>query len=308
MSEDNDVIFRQVGRTAAPEASGTPIPEVEVEREVTVDDHLDRLLAVWDTMDNAAQAIATSLPDQMTASAERLESARLKMREVLQAAVLAVHKSAKETSPKARRSDTLLRVFQMDDIAYFDPDKSRPLLAADALAHAVVQPPFPAMDDARRPHQSVFATAQLLAPHRFEIGGTSYIQFDKALTLFVNYVDALESAHGVAVAGARSIGKTDHDENYVVPAHAISHQEIEADPHRFAVVSSDFSRPFLLGAYETMNSAEKAQCGSPEKWFIYERVTDAISQHDPATSRPDTDLRDLEKPAVALGTQRGSKA
>jgi hypothetical protein len=136
MSEDNDVIFRQVGRTAAPEASGTPIPEVEVEREVSVEDHLDRLMTAWDNMDNAAQAIATSLPHQMTVSAERLESARLKTREILQAAVLAVHKSAKKTPPKARVSDTLLR-FQMDDIAYFDPDKMGPLLAADALAHAV---------------------------------------------------------------------------------------------------------------------------------------------------------------------------
>lgn len=44
------------------------------------------------------------------------------------------------------------------------------------------------------------------------------------------------------------------------------------DPHRFAVVSANFVRPFLLGAYGTMGAAQKAQCGSPDKWLIYERA------------------------------------
>jgi len=44
------------------------------------------------------------------------------------------------------------------------------------------------------------------------------------------------------------------------------------DLRRFAVVSSDFSRPFLLGAYETLAAAEKAQCDNPERWPIYERM------------------------------------
>jgi hypothetical protein len=42
------------------------------------------------------------------------------------------------------------------------------------------------------------------------------------------------------------------------------------DIHRFAVVSADFSKPFLLGAYPTLDRAVMAQCGSPEKWPIYE--------------------------------------
>jgi hypothetical protein len=45
------------------------------------------------------------------------------------------------------------------------------------------------------------------------------------------------------------------------------------DPHRYAVVSADFTRPFLLGAYQTLAAATLAQCGSPAKWPIYERVT-----------------------------------
>lgn len=44
------------------------------------------------------------------------------------------------------------------------------------------------------------------------------------------------------------------------------------DEHRYAVVSANFVRPFLLGAYATLEAAQLAQCGSPEKWLIYERV------------------------------------
>lgn len=43
------------------------------------------------------------------------------------------------------------------------------------------------------------------------------------------------------------------------------------DPHRFAVVSSDYFRPFLLGIYPAIENAVLAQCGSPDKWHIYER-------------------------------------
>lgn len=46
---------------------------------------------------------------------------------------------------------------------------------------------------------------------------------------------------------------------------------VENDPHRFVVVSADYSRPFLAGAYPKLENALKAQCGSPEKWHIFER-------------------------------------
>lgn len=47
--------------------------------------------------------------------------------------------------------------------------------------------------------------------------------------------------------------------------------KMENDQHRFAVVSADYSRPFLVGAYPKLENALKAQCGSPEKWHIFER-------------------------------------
>lgn len=43
------------------------------------------------------------------------------------------------------------------------------------------------------------------------------------------------------------------------------------DLHRFVVVSAEYCRPFLLGAYPTLDNAITAQCGSPEKWHIFER-------------------------------------
>lgn len=44
------------------------------------------------------------------------------------------------------------------------------------------------------------------------------------------------------------------------------------DDHHFAVVSANFARPFLLGAYATMEAATLAQCGQPDRWLIYERA------------------------------------
>lgn len=41
------------------------------------------------------------------------------------------------------------------------------------------------------------------------------------------------------------------------------------DPHRYAVTSSDYSRPFLLGAYPTLEGALKAQNGKPDLWEIF---------------------------------------
>lgn len=58
----------------------------------------------------------------------------------------------------------------------------------------------------------------------------------------------------------------------LVPAAPAEQAEpVADDPHRFAVVSADYCRPFLLGAYPTLNNAIKAQCGSPEKWHIFQR-------------------------------------
>ncbi len=54
-------------------------------------------------------------------------------------------------------------------------------------------------------------------------------------------------------------------------AQPVAQEPVANDPHRFAVVHSDYSRPFLLGAYPTLGNAVKAQCGSPEKWHIFER-------------------------------------
>lgn len=44
------------------------------------------------------------------------------------------------------------------------------------------------------------------------------------------------------------------------------------DPHRYAVTSSDYSRPYLLGAYPTLDKAELAQGGKPDKWDIFVKV------------------------------------
>jgi hypothetical protein len=59
----------------------------------TVQDHVDSLLRSWDDVDNAAQRVATSLPSQMTEAADRLERARIAHRDILQRAVMAIHKA-----------------------------------------------------------------------------------------------------------------------------------------------------------------------------------------------------------------------
>lgn len=41
--------------------------------------------------------------------------------------------------------------------------------------------------------------------------------------------------------------------------------------HQFAVTSTDYSRPFLLGCYATLGAALKAQGGNAEKWDIFVR-------------------------------------
>lgn len=43
------------------------------------------------------------------------------------------------------------------------------------------------------------------------------------------------------------------------------------DQHRFVVVSADYSRPFMVGAYPMLQNAILAQGGSPAKWHIFER-------------------------------------
>lgn len=42
--------------------------------------------------------------------------------------------------------------------------------------------------------------------------------------------------------------------------------------HQFAVASTDYSRPYLLGCYQTLEAALKAQGGKPEKWDIFVRL------------------------------------
>jgi hypothetical protein len=42
--------------------------------------------------------------------------------------------------------------------------------------------------------------------------------------------------------------------------------------HRYAVVSSDYTRPFLLGAYPTMERAIKACGGRRDLWDIFEML------------------------------------
>lgn len=45
------------------------------------------------------------------------------------------------------------------------------------------------------------------------------------------------------------------------------------DPdHQYAVVSSNYVRPFLAGAYPTLEAAVRAQCGKPDLWHIYRRL------------------------------------
>lgn len=46
------------------------------------------------------------------------------------------------------------------------------------------------------------------------------------------------------------------------------------DLHRFVVVSSDYSHPFMAGAYPTLERAIRAQGGHPDRWEIFERVAD----------------------------------
>lgn len=41
--------------------------------------------------------------------------------------------------------------------------------------------------------------------------------------------------------------------------------------HQYAVTSTNYGRPFLLGCYETLDQALKAQGGKPEKWDIFVR-------------------------------------
>ena len=60
--------------------------------------------------------------------------------------------------------------------------------------------------------------------------------------------------------------------------------------HRFAVVSADYSRPFLLGAYDTLEAAILAQGGKSDKWHIFACVpspADALA----ARNRRDAQMR-----------------
>ncbi len=58
------------------------------------------------------------------------------------------------------------------------------------------------------------------------------------------------------------------------------------DPdHQYAVVSANYARPFLAGAYPTLDAALLAQDGKPERWHIYRRIS--------ATPSPAVDVKEV---------------
>jgi hypothetical protein len=53
--------------------------------------------------------------------------------------------------------------------------------------------------------------------------------------------------------------------------------EVEDPDHQYAVVSADYRRPFLAGAYATLEAALLAQDGKPDRWHIYHRLTATVA-------------------------------
>lgn len=57
----------------------------------------EAVMEAWDDMDNAAQRVQVALPSQMTAAVERLDIARIRMRNALHAFYRAQQMSARIT-------------------------------------------------------------------------------------------------------------------------------------------------------------------------------------------------------------------
>jgi hypothetical protein len=53
--------------------------------------------------------------------------------------------------------------------------------------------------------------------------------------------------------------------------------EVEDPDHQYAVVSADYRRPFLAGAYATLEAALRAQDGKPDRWHIYHRLAATVA-------------------------------
>lgn len=68
---------------------------------------------------------------------------------------------------------------------------------------------------------------------------------------------------------------------------------VEDPDHQYAVVSADYCRPFLAGAYATLEAALRAQNGKPDRWHIYHRL--AATPTHPTLSE---DLRALSERAT----------
>lgn len=60
---------------------------------------IESVLQAWDDMDRAAQRVANSLPDKLSDSVARLETARLTAGEVIQRAMMALSKQADHEAP-----------------------------------------------------------------------------------------------------------------------------------------------------------------------------------------------------------------
>jgi hypothetical protein len=56
-------------------------------------DHIEELMTAWDEMDNAAQRVAISLPDKLSESVARMETARLRTRDVMQRVTMLLSRS-----------------------------------------------------------------------------------------------------------------------------------------------------------------------------------------------------------------------
>jgi hypothetical protein len=261
MSEDNEYIFRNAGLSAM----SVEVATTEAGKPTSgMDEHIERLMTSWDKTDGAAQGIATSLPHQMTAAAERLETARLAMRDALQAFVIAYARSANPETPAKPKSP--LPKFHLDDIAYVTPDPNSPgrLIGHgfEAPGSVTLQTDFPlealsadvndenvlrlhyrnpvtdqdrewllcAMNDACRhdAFKPLLDASEILAPHRFQIGGIDYVPLNIAMNKLAELMSASQPSHAMAVAGARSIGNTAGDENHMVRARACWNAMVDA--------------------------------------------------------------------------------
>ena len=78
--------------------------------------------------------------------------------------------------------------------------------------------------------------------------------------------------------------------------------EVDDPDHQYAVVSSNYSRPFLVGAYPTLDAALLAQDGEPDRWHIYRRLPaapDAAASEAGEAGEDMDSFRDLERAPLA---------